>query len=77
MLVAQGYKIGTEFTLPAQGAPYLRALVRQRLDTVLAVLGDTNATKCFTTADMVSLSFEGLMLAKMLDRMPHGEVANA
>jgi hypothetical protein len=77
MRETQGYKNDQEFTLPTIGAPYLRSLVRQRLDTVTTVLEDPNAPKCFTKDALVSLSFEALQLAKMLDRMPHREKANA
>jgi hypothetical protein len=74
MSETQAYKFGQEFTLPAIGAPYLRALVKQRLETVRAVLEDPNASKCFKESELVSLAFEGLQLGKMLERMPRHDV---
>lgn len=72
MSETQGYKKPTEFTLPVQGYHLVRALVAERISELEAVLDDPDAVRYFDAAEFTGLSFERLMLAKMLAGMPQG-----
>jgi hypothetical protein len=68
----QGYKKPKEFTFPANCYAFVRALVAGRVSELEAVLDDPEAEKFFNEDEFMSLSWERLMLAKMLVGMPEG-----
>jgi hypothetical protein len=77
MSETQRYKVANEFTLCNTVVPYLRRMVRARLDVVNKVMRDGSARDCFSYDELSELALECLTLARLLDTMPKDEAGHA
>lgn len=77
MSETQRYKLAKEFTVPTVAVPYLRRMIRSRLDVVQKAVNDRDAVSCFSLDETSALMVECLTLAKLLQDMPADEVDHA